>query len=160
MRILAMEEGHLDDVLRIEFESFSSPWTRSFFRKTMRDERCRAIVLLDGGTVAGFAVFWSIGRFAELGDIAVDPSLRRRGIGRRLLDGVVTGARLLGATMLLLEVRVSNTPAIDLYRKAGFRRIQRRRDYYVRPVEDALVLGLDLEGRGTHEAGNSPSGGA
>jgi ribosomal-protein-alanine N-acetyltransferase len=76
----------------------------------------------------------------ELENIAVLPEFRHRGLGRELLAVLLAQARLHGAERISLEVRESNRAAIRLYEAAGFQQLGRRRAYYHRPIEDALIL--------------------
>ncbi len=140
-----MRETHLAAVIQIESESFSSPWSLSLFRKILRNDAIRAFVLLREKMVIGYAVFWVAGGHAELSDIAVDREFRGRGLGDLLLTGVIEACKVLGVRSLFLEVRESNSTAQALYRKTGFSEIMKRRAYYSKPVEDALVFGLDFE---------------
>jgi ribosomal-protein-alanine N-acetyltransferase len=99
---------------------------------------------MDPPKVLGFAAFHRVIDEADLGNLAVDPSHRRQGIGRALL---LEGRRRLlaaGAKRLFLEVRESNRPALQLYYSLGFSLQARRRDYYREPTEDALVLGWEF----------------
>ena len=84
---------------------------------------------------------------SELLTIAVRPTERRRGLGRRLLTAVIEGAREAGARTLFLEVGADNPPARALYEAMGFRVVGRRAAYYRRgegPAADALVMRLSL----------------
>ena len=76
----------------------------------------------------------------HLGNLAVVPGRRRRGIARRLVEDLLDRARGLGIDALALEVRVSNFPAQGLYRAHGFRLAGLRRGYYRDTGEDALVM--------------------
>ncbi len=80
----------------------------------------------------------------QIDNLAVRPDRRRAGIGMILIRIALDRARRGGARQALLEVRASNLAARMLYEKNGFRRIGLRRDYYHDPLEDALVLALDL----------------
>lgn len=80
---------------------------------------------------------------AELLTIAVDPLIRRQGRGQARLSDFQARARALGATTAFLEVAADNTPAIGLYRRAGYTESGRRKGYYRGPNGDrvdALVL--------------------
>jgi ribosomal-protein-alanine N-acetyltransferase len=145
LTITEMDISHFEDVIRIEFDSFSTPWDLSFFKRVLRDNRTRSIVAMANDNVVGYAVFWVVEEYAELGDIAVDADWRGKGIGDELLMGVIDICKLLGAISLFLEVRKSNTVALGLYQKMGFSEVMRRKDYYKKPMEDAIVLGLDFE---------------
>ena len=76
--------------------------------------------------IAGYVVTWVVFDEGDLSNLAVDPGLRRRGIGRRLLDAAVAGAQTAGAHALFLEVRESNALALQLYSGRGFSRVGRR----------------------------------
>lgn len=80
----------------------------------------------------------------ELENIAVAASMRRQGVGRKLLKALLEAAAAGQAQRLLLEVRQSNQPALALYYSEGFRLLAARRGYYHDPVEDALVLVHDF----------------
>lgn len=102
-----------------------------------------ALVAADAaGLVHGFAVASQLPPQAELESIAVAPSSQRRGIARALLQSLLLELGLAGIHELWLEVRVSNAPAIALYRSLGFREIGRRPRYYTDPIEDALLMGF------------------
>jgi ribosomal-protein-alanine N-acetyltransferase len=81
----------------------------------------------------------------HIGNIAVAPAVRRRGIGRRILEHCLDDARARGIEIATLEVRVSNDPAIALYEKLGFRPVAMRRGYYSDTGEDALVMMASFE---------------
>jgi len=80
----------------------------------------------------------------EIHDLAVDPDARGQGRARQLLGEVLAWAHRAGAGRAFLEVREGNAPARALYTHFGFWLIGRRRGYYQDPVEDALILGLEL----------------
>jgi ribosomal-protein-alanine N-acetyltransferase len=81
----------------------------------------------------------------QIDNLAVHPDRRRSGIGMLLIRMGLDEARRRGGARALLEVRASNWAARQLYEKNGFLLIGTRRDYYREPLEDALVLALDLE---------------
>jgi ribosomal-protein-alanine N-acetyltransferase len=88
---------------------------------------------------------------AEILTIGVIPALRRRGVGRALLDESLTRVRALGVRAVFLEVGVRNRSARALYESTGFKEVGRRRRYYANG-EDALVLRASLDevdGEGT-----------
>jgi ribosomal-protein-alanine acetyltransferase len=91
------------------------------------------------GSPVGFLVA-QCGPEWELENIVVAAAFRRCGIGRALLSVLVDEARTRQVERILLEVRVSNHDALDLYLKSGFEQLARRSDYYRDPQEDALIL--------------------
>ena len=96
--------------------------------------------------VVGFVVASLIGEEAELESIAVAAEAQRRGIGGQLLDHLLVELRSGSATRVNLEVRASNGLALGLYRRHGFGETGRRIGYYADPVEDAVLMALDLGG--------------
>jgi len=110
-------------------ERFGEAWTRSQCAGILPMPGVRLAVARLGRLVAGFALYRTIADEAELLLLAVDPSLRRQGIGRTLLDHFLESARAAGASLVHLEVREGN-PAVAMYRKAGFGLAGRRANYY------------------------------
>lgn len=100
---------------------------------------------LDGRCV-GYAVIWVVEDQADVINVVVDPSWRRQGVGRALIEYAVGALRVEGVRLFTLEVRVGNAAAITLYQRLGFVRVQRRSGYYSDPPEDALVMHLRLGG--------------
>ncbi len=95
--------------------------------------------------IAGFLILRQILDEAEILNLAVLPEFRRQGIGTALLQAALQDASARGAAQAYLEVRASNKPAMEFYKQHGFRTLGRRAQYYASPVEDALVLGLQLK---------------
>ena len=89
--------------------------------------------------VRGYVFCREVAGEAELLNIAVDPAIRRSGLGGELLRLAIAWAEARGAGEMFLEVRASNAGAIALYERHGFRAVGRRRDYYEHPVEDAVL---------------------
>ncbi len=92
------------------------------------------------GQVSGFLVVRIIGGEAEILNAAVDPAVRRKGIGTGLLSTAVSSARARNAKSIYLEVRESNSAAISFYRQHGFEKTAKRRQYYSSPTENAVVM--------------------
>lgn len=145
VRVRAARATDLPAVMRIEQASFSDPWSRDSYAALVDAPHAAFDVAVeDDEHVLGHAVTFFAVDEAELGTIASAPDHRRRGVARALLDGACRAARGHGARRLFLEVRASNAPAQALYRDAGFVEVGRRARYYNRPVEDAVVMRLEL----------------
>ena len=138
---LASKED-LDGVLAIEEASFNNPTTREWYEgELQRPEVCFIYVLRTPEyRVAAFCALWLVVDQVHINNLAVLPELRGRGLGIQLLEAVIVEAAHLGATLLTLEVRASNQPALRLYARAGFERTGLRKNYYTNPIEDALIL--------------------
>lgn len=94
--------------------------------------------------IAGFAAFHSVIEEVELRNLAVEPAHQRQGVARSLLREGIRELQESGARRIFLEVRASNHPALALYASMGFRLHSTRKDYYQDPVEDALLMALDI----------------
>ena len=132
----------LGAVLAIERASFGDPWSRSSFAALLERPRVYFAVAVDRATntVLGHVVAWFVVDESELANLAVLPTARNRGIGGMLLKSALAAAEERGSVEMYLEVRASNASAIALYTSHGFSEVGRRRGYYRKPVEDALVL--------------------
>jgi ribosomal-protein-alanine N-acetyltransferase len=130
--------------MAIEREQFSNPWSNEHFQAELANSFSQFYVAenQENSALAGFLIFWRLGAELELHKIAVVKACQRRGYGSWLLDFFIATARSWHCQRALLEVRASNAAAIKLYEKFAFQRVGRRRDYYSRPAEDALVFQL------------------
>ena len=88
----------------------------------------------------GYAGTWQILEEAHITNIAVSPDYRRKKVGEALLTTIINDCRNNGIKYITLEVRVSNTPAINLYEKYGFKSLGTRKGYYQNNNEDALIM--------------------
>jgi [ribosomal protein S18]-alanine N-acetyltransferase len=129
----------------IERRSYEFPWSHGVFRDCLL-AGYQNIVLVRDGRVSGYAVLSIAAGEAHILNICVDPEIRSRGYGERLLDELLLRARAASVRQIFLEVRPSNTTAIALYRKKGFHQIANRPAYYQSDHgrEDAAVLAKKL----------------
>ena len=95
--------------------------------------------------IQGFLVARCLPDEWEIENIVVDPGNRQRGIGRSLVQGLLSEARRTGIASIILEVRESNRPAMRLYENIGFKQEGRREDYYQYPAEDAILFRFLLQ---------------
>ncbi|TMQ72463.1 MAG: tRNA (adenosine(37)-N6)-threonylcarbamoyltransferase complex dimerization subunit type 1 TsaB [Candidatus Eisenbacteria bacterium] len=135
-----MAPTDLPAIAQVEREVFSDPWPESFFLGEITRPHVHAFVAESGGALAGYSVAWLAAGTGHLGNLAVLPGHRRRGIARRLLTHLMADATAQGCEGIALEVRVSNFAAQGLYRAHGFRLAGLRRGYYRDTGEDALVM--------------------
>jgi len=126
----------------IEQEVFSDPWSTQDFRDCVTF----ALFLVaeaEGERIAGYIVALDAADEGEILNLAVAAAGRRRGLGRALVEQTLEALRARGVLHVYLEVRESNASARALYASLGFSEVGRRKGYYRRPVEDAIVLRLD-----------------
>lgn len=131
----------LPRILTIERQCHPYPWSEEIFRDEITTAHSRIWVCVEDGEIAGFLCWWTVCGEIEIQNVATALRYRRKGVGRRLLAAVLATADTEGVTRALLEVRVSNTAAIDLYRAFGFTDCGQRRCYYP-DGEDALLMEL------------------
>ncbi len=144
LRLMTAED--LDRIMEIETAAYPFPWTRGIFRDCLH-VGYSCWVYESGSRVVGYAIMAMGAGEAHLLNLCVDPAHRRRGIGRIMLGHMMDLARAHNAETLLLEVRPSNTAAINLYREEGFCEVGMRRDYYPGAEgarEDALIMARAL----------------
>ena len=135
-----------EDILNIselEKECFSDPWTYRMFVEGFSSKLFYGVCAVEDGEIVGYACETVLFENAEVDNIAVAESCRRRGVGKKLLKKLETEAKERGARVILLEVRVSNAPAMTMYLKEGFKGIYVRPRYYP-DGEDAVVMQKEL----------------
>ena len=131
-------------LLALETELFGpDAWSETSLRDELDGPGRRAVVLVSGADVLGYAVTMRAGDVVDLQRIAVRPDRQRQGLAALLLAEVAAAARADGADRMLLEVSDANAAAVAFYDKQGFKRIDVRRRYY-RDGSDALVLARPL----------------
>ena len=141
VRIEPMTPEHLDEIAELERVCFSDPWSRNVFAESLKNDLSAYLVALDdAGRVAGYAGLTVVLDEGYIDNVAVRPDCRRRGVAAQLLEVFVNFAQGNRLAFLSLEVRASNYPAIALYGSHGFRAVGRRKNYYERPEEDALIM--------------------
>ncbi len=149
MRRLTIRQAKIFDVpamARIERESFVQPWNADeITRDVAVNDRSYVAVAEVDGEICGYADMWVAAGEAQLYNIVVAPTYRGMGIGGILLRHMAETAARCGCTNMTLEVRRSNEPAINLYRKKGFRDVGVRKGYYADNHEDAVLMDMEID---------------
>jgi ribosomal-protein-alanine N-acetyltransferase len=140
VHIRPMRSEDLPEVLRIERETFSNPWSSRELAAALKDPGCEAILGVADGRLAGYAMAWFLSEEVHIGNLAVAETHRGKNVGSALLQVILKKAEGAQVARLTLEVRTSNEAAQSLYRAHGFREVAIRKAYYLRPLEDALVM--------------------
>lgn len=148
VRIRGMIHDDLPLVADIERRSYEFPWSHGVFRDCLLAGYV-CVILERGGDVAGYSILSIAAGEAHILNLCVDPTLRSLGYGTLLLTEVLERARSAEVKEVFLEVRPSNSSALSLYRKQGFRQIANRPAYYQAREgrEDAAVLAKTLKPR-------------
>ena len=140
-RLATLGPEDLAAILALESDSFSNPWTAAALAKMLESDVTRLyVVRQQTGAIVGFCACWVIGPELHINTLAVARTHRRKGIATRLVRFVLATTGVQRAT---LEVRRSNTAALNLYEKLGFRTTAVRAAYYRNPDEDGLILWLN-----------------
>lgn len=150
--ILPLTAAHAHALARLHREDFLRPWTDGEFADLLKQKGVFAFGAFREGAgdtnPDGFVLARLAAGEAEILTVAVARSSRRRGLGRKLMDAVLRHLHGERAESLFLEVDETNTAAIALYRRLGFRKVGQRKAYYDAgdgSKNAALVMRLDLK---------------
>jgi [ribosomal protein S18]-alanine N-acetyltransferase len=138
--------GDLPEVLSIENDSFTLPWSENLFFHELYSPMSISMVARTEGKIAGYIFARQIIDEGHIHNLAVSKDYRRIGIASELVRDVIDDLRENGCRVIFLEVRDSNEAAKKIYRKFNFEIIGTRKNYYISPVEDAVIMALKLEG--------------
>jgi [ribosomal protein S18]-alanine N-acetyltransferase len=141
-------EDDLLPIVKIEHKSYQAPWSEESLRAELTKPYSHFLVLTDDETdtqIAGYIVFWMLHGDCQILNVVVDLPVRGTGLAQRMIGHVVSLALKQGFSKITLDVRKSNTPAIQLYQKLKFSITQVRKAYYSNG-EDAYQMTLDLRG--------------
>lgn len=127
----------------LEAECFSLPWSEKSFEDFFANGCSRCLVAQSDGKVIGYVGMNLISGEGEITNLAVTESARGKGVATYLMDALY---KTDGLTKLMLDVRVSNTPARALYEKCGFGVDGIRKNFYSHPREDAVLMSREITG--------------
>ena len=139
--IVDTRSEHIEDILRIEQQCFSLPWTREQLTAQMTDSMHVFLAAeAENGRAVGYVGLMYVLDEGYISNVAVSPDRRREGIADMLLDELRARAEAAKLNFLTLEVRLGNVPAQSLYKKHGYIEVGRRKGYYSLPKEDAVLM--------------------
>ena len=144
MTIRSMLPADVPQIAALERLCFSDPWSEGSVAGELENELSLWLVAEEDGTVRGYIGSQSVPPDCDILNLAVAPDARRQGLGQQLLQALLDALHRRGIERVFLEVRPTNVPARALYAALGFEEIGRRKEYYVNPVEDALILRKEL----------------
>jgi [ribosomal protein S18]-alanine N-acetyltransferase len=148
--LMPLKPADSADVARLHVDGFHRPWSDGEFRALLSEGTVFGYLAKAEGkpeaSPAGFILLRLAAGEAEILTLAVSKSMRRHGLGRRLVDESLRRLHALRAEALFLEVDGTNKPAIALYKRLGFKKVGERPAYYEGPEgkSSALVMRLDL----------------
>ncbi|KMY52173.1 ribosomal protein S18-alanine N-acetyltransferase [Peribacillus loiseleuriae] len=145
MTFRLMRTEDIDQVLVVERQSFTLPWSReAFYNELNHNQYAKYLVIEDEGKIAGYCGAWIVIDEAHITNIAILPDYRGLKLGEELLRKMIEVALSMGVIRMTLEVRVSNMVAQSLYKKLGFQTGGIRKNYYTDNQEDAYVMWVNL----------------
>lgn len=139
-----MKVDDLPEVLAIETKSFKTPWSEPLFRDEICKPAAVSRVAKINGKVVGYLCANVIIDEGHILNLAVHQSYRGLGIASCMINEMLDVMRKNNCRSIFLEVRISNEEARKMYEKFGFSLVGTRKNYYVLPVEDAVVMALRL----------------
>lgn len=140
MMIVRMEEPHVSQIAELEKLCFNDPWSENSIASELNNRLSLWLVAVEDDCVVGYVGSQTVLGETDMMNIATHPDYRKRGIGTGLIMELINELQKRDSHSLMLEVRVSNAPAISVYQKLGFTEVGCRRNYYRNPREDALIL--------------------
>ena len=138
-----MVQEDADGVARVEAACMPVPWSRQSFWEEASHTDAYYLIARDvdrDNLIVAYAGCWVLANEGHITNVAVDPDYQGQGLGRRLMNELTSRVKALGVDSMTLEVRPSNTVAINLYTSLGFRSVGQRPKYYTNPVEAAEIM--------------------
>lgn len=138
-----MVQEDADGVARVEAACMPVPWSRQSFWEEASHSDAYYLIARDvdrDNLIVAYAGCWVLANEGHITNVAVDPDYQGQGLGRKLMNELTSRVKSLGVDSMTLEVRPSNTVAINLYTSLGFRSVGQRPKYYTNPVEAAEIM--------------------
>lgn len=149
LKLLPLTDTLLLSAVELDQRSLGGLWTLEGYRRELESPNSDLLVLQssqpplqaeESADLLGLGCLWAILDEAHITILTIDPGYQRQGLGQVMLYALLVSAWQRKLAWATLEVRVSNQPAVSLYRKFGFQDVGRRRRYYQDTGEDALIL--------------------
>lgn len=135
-----LTEKSLDGVAELEKLCFSQPWSKNSLMLLTKEGIGVGMVCSKDGKICAYGGMMVAVDEGQITNIATHPDYRRQGFGRAIVESLIKYAKMNGLDSISLEVRESNKAAIDLYTKLGFKVEGKRKDFYTKPQESALIM--------------------
>ena len=137
-----MNENHVKGVYELSEECFAIPWTLDSINNELNNPLAKYVIAQDlsTGEVVGFVGVWIIAGEGDITNIAVTPKYRKHGIASNLLIKLFEVCKTFNCGDITLEVRASNIPAQNLYKKFNFKEEGMRKGYYSDNGEDTIIM--------------------
>ena len=143
--VVFLGRDHIEEVCRLESRSYPSPWSAHLVRGEFEKSVSLRLGLKLGEQLVAYSFNYVVVDELHILNVAVHPDFRNMGLGERLMRDCIAHSAGNGMKYAILEVRVSNTRARNLYEKMGFKTIHTRRKYYSDTGEDAYVMMFEIK---------------
>ncbi len=143
--IRPMKVSDTEQVEMIEKQIFSIPWSQKSFEDACQSNDNIYLVCEMNGQIAGYCGLWTVLGEGNITNMAVSGGFRRLGIAETLMKEMEKRGMSKNVVTYFLEVRKSNEAAVNLYKKMGYVQIGVRKNFYEKPVEDALVMSKTID---------------
>ena len=142
MMIRRMTSEDVKQVAEIEEQCFSVPWSRQGFLDSIAREDTIFLVAKEevSDKIMGYIGMYMSFEEGEITNVAVSLEYRNQGIGARLVRAIQLAGKERNLERIILEVRISNASALSLYKGNGFEELGIRKNFYEKPVEDAIIM--------------------
>lgn len=148
IKIVPVSAEHLEAIARLEKLCFSEPWSKKSLELLTRRGIAMGLAAVDTSEpeakLLGYVGMMTVLDEGQITNVAVLPERRGEGIGRALISALIGYCQENGFISLSLEVRESNSVAIRLYKRAGFKSAGKRKNFYKAPTEDGIVMTKDI----------------
>lgn len=131
---------HAQQIAEIEQQCFSVPWSQKSVAEFLENPLSVCFVAVTDEKTVGYIGMYCVCGNGDITNVAVLNEYRRCGIARKLLCSMEQYSLSCGISEISLEVRASNTPALNLYSNSGFESVGTRKNYYTKPKEDAVLM--------------------
>lgn len=149
--ICKMDVNDLESIKDILFTEFDDFWTYNIFKEELINPNSQYIVAKIDDNIVGFAGIWKAVDVIHITNIVTKKNLRNKGIGSILLDNLIKiSYKIEDVISITLEVNENNLPAINLYKKYGFKKVGLRKKYY-NNQNNALLMTKELKGETNEE---------
>lgn len=141
------KEKYINIIHRLETKIFTDPWSKKMIKNEFNNKLALilGVVNTKNKELVGYSFLFNIFDEIHINNIAVKKDFRNKGLGKKQLEYIIKYGIENNFSRITLEVRESNTPAINLYKSYDFKLLSKRKDYYTNPREDALVLVKNLK---------------
>lgn len=138
MKIVPMTTEDASALAKLDQLCFAVPWSEKSFREEAQNPLAGYFVAKENDEIIGYGGIWLVSGEGQITNIAVHPDFRKKGIASGILEELILFAKDCG--QIFLEVRESNSAAIRLYEKYGFKNCGIRKNFYHSPIEDGIIM--------------------